>query len=235
VDGEATADGIARVDAHLGACLRCRQRVTAEQAARFLLRQRAASMSPSAPPGLRTRLVATLQPATRPTLGWAARLAAFGAAAVVILGVSIPLELISPRSTVLFAAQLAIDHMRCFVVELTSTTSHDAAAVREAYAHDYGWDVRVPPSNAEVGVTLVAARRCPFWLGDHAHLLYRSGDQELSFYSTPGDRPSANLEILGHREHIWSANGRTFVLVADNSLPQEQIVRVAAYLERETR
>jgi hypothetical protein len=214
----------------LEVCAECRHQVAVQRTVRTVLRARAATFSVSAPPGLRTRIEARLAPSAPPRLSWAWRLSAFGAAAAAVLVLTVGLEFIPVRSSVLLAAQLAVDHVRCFVLEMGSTADADAAAVERWFADEYGWRVAVPPSNEAVGLTLVAVRRCPFWLGDHAHLLYRSRAHEVSLYVTPGDtRPSARVTVLGHAERIWSAGDASFVLVA-RGLPDTQLAPIADYL-----
>jgi anti-sigma factor RsiW len=234
VDGEADARTRQAVEAHLATCPACRGRAVAERTARAVVRARAPQLVVVAPPGLRTRLDATLRMQRATSLGWRGRVTAFAAAAVLILMVIAGLELATPQSNVLFAAQLAIDHMRCFVVALTATAPADATVLSQQLSKDYGWSITVPPSDAAAGVTLVAARRCPFWLGPHAHLLYRTGDHEVSLYVTPGGRrDGGDLRVLGHVEKLWSAGGHSYALVTGD-LPDADLQRVSSYLERET-
>ncbi len=234
VDGEAQPRERAQVERHLSTCAACRSSVAAQRTVRAVLRARAGELSVPAPPGLRTRLAATLEADPPQALGWRGRLSAFAVAATVLLVALIGLEFVRPGSNVLYAAQLAIDHVRCFVVELASTDAADAAALRRQYVADYGWDVRVPPSNDTLGVTLVAARRCPYWLGRHAHLLYRSGDHEVSLYVSRGDaRSDDELQVLGHTERIWQAGGASYALIA-RGVPAADWARIAEYLQRET-
>jgi anti-sigma factor (TIGR02949 family) len=237
VDGNTDAQTRQRVELHLSDCAACRNRVTMERTVKTVLRARAAELSELAPPGLRTRVVAALEARTseRHKATWGMRVTAFAAAAVVLIAVAGALELVTPKSDVLYAAQLAIDHVRCFVVELTSREPADARVLQKKLANDYGWSVPVPPSRADVGLTLVAARRCPFWIGDHAHLLYRSGDREVSLYVTPGGQPrDGQLQVLGHAEQLWNSGGNTYTLVADDLEPSE-LEKVTAYLREETR
>lgn len=235
VDGEASQDVRGRVEAHLQQCVDCRAAVAAQRTSRAVLRARAAQLVTPAPPDLRSRLLAASRPTAPPGLGWQGRVAAFGAAAAAVLAIVMGLELLTPRSGVLFAAQLAIDHVRCFIVEIGSIEMADRDELERRYADRYGWDVNVPPSNPDLGLTLVAARRCPFWLGDHAHVLYRHGPHEVSLYVTPGaDRPREHLSVLGHVERIWSVNGRAYALVA-RGIPDDDLARIASYLEVATR
>ena len=235
VDGEASTDVIASVEAHLDVCALCRAEVAAERGMRMILRARATELSDPAPPGLRTRVAARLAPLERPSLGWSGRLTAFVAAATVIVLLIAALEFVSPQSNLLFAAQLAIDHVRCFVVEIASKAPADAKHLQKEFAENYGWTVTVPPSDPAEGMTLVAARRCPFWLGNHAHMLYRSGERQVSLYVTRGEqRRREALSVLGHVERIWSAQGNAYTLVA-RGVPEAELDRMVAYLEGETR
>lgn len=235
VDGQATPETIAIVEEHLGGCALCRAEVAAQQGVRIVLRARAGELRPAAPPGLRTRIATRLAPEAVTSLGWKGRLTAFAAAAAVVLLVITGFEFMSPRSNVLFAAQLAIDHVRCFIVEMGSMAGVDAAVARQQFAQNYGWDVTVPESSVDAGLTLIAARRCPFWLGDHAHLLYRVGDRQLSLYVTPGaDRPRAELSVLGHAERIWTHKNQAYVLVA-RGVAAGDLQRIASYLERQSK
>jgi anti-sigma factor RsiW len=233
VDGEAQADEWARVEQHLADCASCRSAVAAQRTVRAVLRARGAALSAAAPPGLRTTLAASL--AAEPSApGWRTRLSAFAVAAAVLLTTVVGLEFVTPGSNVLYAAQLALDHMRCFVVELASTDPADASALRQNYAAAYGWQVRVPPSNDALGVTLVAARRCPYWLGRHAHLLYRTGGHEVSLYVSRDEvHPDAELRVLGHSERIWQAGGASYAVIA-RGVPPAQWVKITQYLQRET-
>ena len=237
VDGDADARTRQLVEAHLASCAACRNRVTMERTVRTVLRARAAELTELAPPGLRTRIVASLHAGATETrkATWGVRITAFAAAAVFVIVVAGALELVTPKSDVLYAAQLAIDHVRCFVAELASKEPADARVLQKRLADNYGWSVPVPPSNANVGLTLIAARRCPFWIGEHAHLLYRSGDREVSLYVRPGGEVrDGHLHVLGHSEKLWNSGGNLYTLVADGLEPTE-LANVTAYLQDQTR
>ena len=118
VDGVTSPEATATIEAHLATCTLCRAEVAAERGMRMILRARADELHTPAPPGLRTRIAASLTPPIASSLGWRGRLTAFGAAAVVIIVTVTALEFVPLQSNVLFAAQLAIDHVRCFVAEL---------------------------------------------------------------------------------------------------------------------
>ncbi len=230
VDGEAPPDAAALVEAHLRTCAMCRAEVAAERGVRMILRARAAEVTTPAPPGLRTRIAARLAGEAAPSLGWGGRVAAFGAAAAMVLLFAVALEFLPLRSNALFAAQLAIDHLRCFVV--TSSEEASAPDLEREFAERDGWAIDVPPSSPADGITLIAGRRCPFWLGDHAHLLYRSGDHHVSLFVTQGvEREGEQLSVLGHAERIWAANGSSYTLIA-RGVERDDLDRLATYLER---
>jgi anti-sigma factor RsiW len=233
VDGEASPDERSQVEAHVAGCASCRSAVTAQRTVRAVLRARAAELRVPAPPGLRTRLAATLEADAPRVLGWRGRLSAVAVAAVALLTTVVGLEFVRPGSNVIYAAQLALDHVRCFVVELAATTPADAAALRQNYLDTYGWDVRIPPSNDTLGVTLVAARRCPYWLGRHAHLLYRTGGHEVSLYISRDEvHPDDELRVLGHTERIWHAGGASYAAIT-RGVPAAEWARITEYLQRE--
>jgi anti-sigma factor RsiW len=234
VDGEASFDVVSEVDRHLTTCAACRDEVAAGRTARAVVRARAAELRTAAPPGLRTRIVAAMAPEPVASLGWVGRAAAFGAAAVIVLGVLTALEFVPAPNNALFAAQLAIDHVRCFIVHLGTIDGAAPADVQRQFQERYGWAVDVPPPNDDLGLTLIAARRCPFWLGSHAHLLYRHGGREWSLYVTPGEtRPGETLAVLGHVERIWSADGQVYALVSSGAADPD-FDRISAYLQDQT-
>lgn len=234
VDGEASASDIALVETHLATCDACARLVQAQRTVRTVLRARAAQLSVPAPPGLGTRIGARLRPSPPPSLGWVGRLTAFSAAAVLMLALATSLEFVSPRWGVLFAAQLAIDHMRCFVLAVGRLDGSDPEALEAQYAQVHGWVVPVPGSHPDIDLTFVGARRCPFGLGDHAHLLYRSRGRDISLYITPGQaRGAEQLRVLGHAERIWSSGGNSYAVVA-RGLPDGDLARIATYFEQAT-
>ena len=136
---------------------------TRSRVARTVLKARAAQLSPIAPPGLRTRIVA--QPMSAPTfepharrkraagrriLGWTGRLTAFAAAAMVVLTLgAVLLPVATVRSTALLAAQLALDHLKCFTIEGDADGAPIAKEQAEAtLKQEFDLTVTVPPSLA---------------------------------------------------------------------------------------
>jgi anti-sigma factor RsiW len=235
VDGNAPPTEVAEIERHLAGCPACRFAVAAQLTSRLVLQSRGRQLTPLAPLGLRTRLRATLAGSSRPSLGWRWRVAAFvSAVALFIAGVAV-FELALPSSNVLYAAQLAIDHVRCFVVEMASTEKVETAELERMYLEREGWQVRVPPSDDAIGLRLVAARLCPFGVGRYAHALYRVDEREVSLYIDQSDgRSNDRLHVLGHSETIWEHAGSTYVLIA-RGVPEPQLQQIADYLQTQTR
>src|SRR5512134_182440 len=111
VDGEATADQRQMVDAHLRACPKCRHQTALQAVVRDTVRTKVTR--PCAPEQLRARCRA------------AAHLGPFGirratlmslslAAAVAIVAGGVLLYGLTRLSSTVLAAQLTLDHMKCF-------------------------------------------------------------------------------------------------------------------------
>lgn len=242
VDGEADADVVRRVEAHLAACPLCRNAVASERTGRAVLHAHRAALIATAPPGLRTRVLAAgrevLAPRLRPgeggRLGWLGRATAAGLAAVLVIVVLTLTEFVPASSNVLFAAQVAVDHMRCFFLGASTLEADGARAMEQEIRTHYGWTVTVPASEPAVGVTLLGARRCPFGYGPHAHLLYDVGGRTMSLYITPGlARETAAMSVLGHVERVWSSAGRTYAMVS-RGVPDADLNRVETYFRTAT-
>ena len=242
VDGGAPPDEAARVAQHLASCPACRQAMQVQVTARAVLRTRAAQLSVVAPPGLRTRIIASARaerPEAAAILSWRGRLSAFSAAAILVLTLgAVLLPIVTERSTVVLAAQLALDHLKCFMID--GDRDGDAAPISKAdaeatIAREYGWTASVPASAAAEGVELVAVRHCLYGDGMAAHLLYRVQGKAVSLFIMPGlVRPAAELRVLGHDEVVWTQGDRTYMLVASAGT-KAGLARVASYLRNEAR
>jgi anti-sigma factor RsiW len=237
-DNGATAEETERVARHLESCASCRDLLQAQTTARAVLRARAAELSVTAPPGLRTRIAASARADQGPaavTLSWRSRLSAFAAAAILVLTVgAILLPIVTSRSTVVLAAQLALDHLKCFVIDGDASgqriTKADAEATIE---RDHGWRANVPASVD--GLDLIAVRHCLYGDGLAAHVLYRAAGQPVSLFIVPGlARPAAQLRVLAHDEVVWTQGDRTYVLVSPAGT-MAGLARVASYVQNEAK
>jgi anti-sigma factor (TIGR02949 family) len=124
--------------------------------------------------------------------------------------------LVSGRGTAL-AAQLAEDHLRCLRA-VSRRGPANSVELAGRWEKSRGWFVTVPPSSQADDMEFIALRRC--FHGDRqelAHALYRHKGRIVSLFIFPDDdsRRSANLEIMGQRELIWSQGGRSYAVVAD--------------------
>jgi anti-sigma factor RsiW len=241
VDGLANGDAAA-IAAHLATCEACGQLAHAQSVARTVLKARAAQLSPIAPPGLRTRIIANLEDQDRKTsrsrdLAWSGRLTAFAAAAMVVLTLgAVLLPVATIRSTALLAAQLALDHLKCFTIEGDADGAPIAKAEAEAILkREFDFTVSVPASLAAEKLELMAVRRCLYGDGRAAHLMYRLNGEPVSLFIIPGlTRPAAELSLFGHDQEVWAQGDRTYMLVARGGTRNE-LSRVASYLRNEAK
>jgi len=233
VDGEGPLPDRTAVTAHLEACAACRDRVAAEDAARQMLRVRAASLLERAPLDLRARCAAGLCPPVARTSPrwWIARLSMAAVLVLALIGVA-AYGLFGRTSTVL-AAQLALDHLKCFSFYEGSSGPSDPAVLEARLQEQYGWRVSVPPTSPDGRLQLVGARRCIIGHGRIAHILYRHDGRPLSLFVLPStERPAGHVEALGYEVRVWSRGGNTYALVA--SEPDAEVDRAAAYLKGAT-
>jgi mycothiol system anti-sigma-R factor len=214
VDGEATASERALVEAHLAKCPPCRQRAEAETAVRQTVRTRLCR--PCAPEHLRARcLAAAALEKGSGILTWTAgslRTFSIAAAMIVIIG-GVLLYALTRVSPTVLAAQLALDHLKCFAVD-RPTSPVDPTASEQSFERDHGWQVRVPRA-AVAGLELVGIRQCFCAQGGaNAHVMYLYNGQPVSLYIMPGvDRERASTDVFGHDAVIWSKGGNTYVLL----------------------
>ncbi|MBY0496687.1 MAG: hypothetical protein K2Y23_20970 [Cyanobacteria bacterium] len=240
VDG--VSKNAASIAAHLDGCANCRASAHAQTVARSVLRAQAAELSPIAPPGLRTRVIAHLDQdlkTSRPQdlLGWTGRLTAFAAAAMVVLTLgAVLLPIATVRSTALLAAQLALDHLKCFTIEGDADGEPIAKEQAEAtLKQEFDFSVAVPAPLAAEKLELMAVRRCLYGDGRAAHLMYRLDGEPLSLFIVPGlTRPAAELSLFGHDQVVWTQGDRTYMLVARGG-NRNQLSRVASYLRNEAK
>ena len=236
VDGEVAAAEAAEVDAHLAMCPPCRERASSEGVVRQVLHANAATLVERAPSGLTARCIATTPRASPPAgrapaqriVGWVplsmAATVLLAVGAVFIVGQNKQLE-------AAFAAQLAIDHDRCFTHLEEVVTGFDEVQAGGVLVNTFGIDTTVPPESADFD--LLDVRQCLYDEGAMAHVLCEWRGQPVSLFVVPGrtDREQL-LEIVGHDAVIWSGDGNTYVLMTEQG-PVE-IGRVAQYVRQYT-
>ena len=242
VDGDISSADRDVVDRHLRICWPCRSRVDAEQSVRALIRARMTSLDPiGAPPALRLRCRTLCRSAASgATRGiqagsvvgtWRARVVpvALAASLVLIVGGAFLYEL-TDRSTMVMAAELTADHVKCFgVLNGVLGTNHEPAAVEVSMASSFGWRIRLPEHADQAGLELVGARPCLYGEGRVAHIMYRHNGHPVSIFMLPKSaRAEELLDVMGHRAVVWSVDARTFVLIA--SEPRAEVERMAAFV-----
>jgi len=231
--------------AHLKTCDACRASAHAQSVARSVLRARAAELAQMAPPGLRTRLRALAEQErasagqARPSvlLGWSGQLTAFATALLFVLVVgAVLLPIATVRSTVVLAAQLALDHLKCFTIEGDADGTPIAKAQAErTLKEEYDFDVNVPAPLPDQHLELMAVRRCLYGDGRAAHLMYRLNGEPVSLFVIPGvTRPADELTLFGHDQLVWTEGDRTYMLIARGGT-RADLTRVASHLRTEAK
>ncbi len=224
VDGEVSPPDAALVEAHLERCDECRRAVAAQREVRALLASRRASLGEPAPAGLEARVRALSQQGgsanERP-----GRLSAFAAAAAVVLAVVGGIYWGTGRSSVLLAAQLTLDHIKCFMIDGDDHGEPLTAREAQARLHDqFGLDVQLPEPRSAAGAQLVSVRSCLYGEGMVAHVLYRIDGAPVSMFVLPGrSRSAVDVSAFGRHAEVVTGDGATYVLVGP-----AQLLHVAA-------
>jgi hypothetical protein len=132
-----------------------------------------------------------------------------------------------------YAAQLAVDHVKCFQF-VPNGTDADPIAAGQRWRDVYGWPLKVPASAVPHQLVLLGARRCLSSKGLLAHIMYKWRGKPLSVFVLNNkvrrrdiDEPSP-IDTLGERAIIWNAHGRTYAVVAD--APASDLAQVAGYV-----
>ena len=140
------------------------------------------------------------------------------------------------RPVPLFAAQAALDHLKCVRIG-PSAASPDARALEASWREWQGWDLHVPTGEAGAGLRLLGYRRCVLTEGKMAHVLYDRGGSVVSLFVMPAgvDRGAtvahAELEMFGQDAVLWESHGLTYALVGRGD--RAAMATVSASLERE--
>jgi anti-sigma factor RsiW len=241
VDGECPAPERSGVEAHLALCPSCRAKVATERASHELLRARCRDLRGCAPAALRQRCAAqrALVAGRRGVLKRQPWLQ-LSLAATLVLAIGVFLLFGLGSSVDTYAAQLALDHLKCFQFPPTAA-SGDIAAIGREWQVANGWPLRVAAASESEHLELLGIRRCGSSHGSVAHVLYRWRGQPLSLYVlnarvehvADGEHdPIAHdaVKKLGEQEIIWSDKGRTYAVVA--RAPLNDLHQVALYVRR---
>lgn len=240
VEDEAQQGDRASVEAHIGRCPPCRDRLAGERAAREVLVARRSQLRACASADLRARCAAHARgTAPRFFAGALARrwvplsLAAtlvLAVAGAFIFGLNEPVEAL--------AAQLTLDHVRCFQFAPERLAHVDSASAGRDWAAAQGWPLQVPAGSPGSQLELLGVRRCRLSGGRVAHVMYKWRGEPLSVFVVPrmirkGPQHDALVEKFGHEAIVWSAGERTYVVLARGS-PSE-LDAVVGYVKANAR
>lgn len=234
VDGALPAPERADIERHLQKCPPCRARVDAERAVHALIADRRADLQHScAPQALHARCA--MLAAARERRWPVARIARFAVAATLVLAVGVVvLQQLTRNSTRVLAAELAGDHVKCFLLNAVLGTHQTSAEVEQIVAANFAWNVHLPERPEQAGLELVGARPCLYADGTIAHVMYRHDGEPVSLFMLPSTaRPAESVGVLGHEAAIWSAGDRTFVLLAHE--PRTDVERMASFVRASLR
>jgi anti-sigma factor RsiW len=224
------------VDRHLGACRSCRARVQAERAVHALIRGRRSVLTRNAAPsGLQSRcalLARSTRAQGRGTAAlWRARLVPIAlAASLVLIVFGAFLYELTARSTVVLAAELTSDHLKCFrVINSIVGAQREPAAIEASMASRFDWPMRLPEHADRAGLELVGVRPCLYGEGFVAHIMYMHKGHPVSVFMLPRSaRSQERLDVMGHHAAIWSVGNRTFVLVSDE--PAGEVEQMTSFV-----
>lgn len=225
------------VTRHITACPACRAKVAVERSIRALMQARRCDLTPPVPADLKSRCAAMRARQAAPVAdftssrtasrvavlsAWRTRLAPFALAASLLLAVTGAFIYQATRSSSrVLAAELALDHEKCFRLNALLGTQHSPESVEAAMADGFDWHMRLPDISQQGDVSLIGSRPCLYGEGKTAHIMYRHNGQPVSLFMLPREsRADELVKILGHQARIWSAGDRTFVLVANESAPE---------------
>jgi anti-sigma factor RsiW len=240
VDGEAPPEQRASVDAHISRCPPCRGLVAQERAARDVLAAQRQRLRPCAPQALRARCAAQRAAAAAGHPALAARLGRWvplSLAATLLLSLGGLFLYSALHQGEALAAQLALDHVKCFQFE---SAPQDPATAAARWAAANGWTVQVPASAPERHLEFVSLRRCLVTEGRTAHMMYKWRGEPLSLFVMPealadGRDPERTIERFGHEAILWSANDRTYAVLARGHPSEPEIRPVVKYMKANVR
>ena len=127
------------------------------------------------------------------------------------------------------AAELAADHVKCFLLQDLIGTKQPAGPVEYALASKFGWSAHLPERPDRAALELVGERTCLYGQGRVAHIMYRHEGRPVSLFMLPNvTRKDEVLDTLGHGAAVWSVGSRTFVLIGRE--PKVDFERMARFV-----
>jgi hypothetical protein len=136
--------------------------------------------------------------------------------------------------TPVLAAQLTLDHVKCFKFSSQRVTG-SPSALAAYWRERYGWPIDVPAGGDDEALRLSGVRRCGSSDGQTAHIMYTYKGRPLSLFVARSDpehpRTPRSLHMFGDEAVIWSAGDRTYVLVGDE--PRGEMEMLAAAFKKD--
>lgn len=130
-------------------------------------------------------------------------------------------------STEAMAAELAVDHVKCFMANRVLQPHESIADIEADMRSRFDWEARLPASTDPEDLEVVGARPCLYEHGRVAHIMYHYQGVPVSIFMLPGVQYERQLlHTMGHDAVVWTQDRRTFVVVA--RAPRAQVEQVAA-------
>jgi len=242
LDGALEGADLAFVDTHLSKCAPCRARVEVERSVCTLIASRRVELQAGPVPAglvLRCRAASTSLLPVAPTVSssaawwqtWSFRLAVAAAAILSVGAVTYRATVGQGQGVV---AELAADHMKCFLMNSVLGTHHDTEIVEEEMRSRFDWVAHLPEHPETADLELVGSRPCLYERGTIAHIMYRHHGLPVSIFMLPGHLLDGSVRhALGHDAVMWSDANRTFVLVA--RAPRAEVEQVATFVQASLR
>jgi anti-sigma factor RsiW len=222
-DGEVPEAERATVESHLDRCPPCRENVAEQRTVRAVVAACRPSLRASAPDDLRARCAAHARTAP-PKPSIVGRLAErrwvpLSVAATLVIAIATAFIIGVNDKVEALAAQLTLDHIKCFQLAPERLAHTDAATAARDWNDKQGWAIDVPASSSSEDLELLAVRRCAWTHGRVAHVMYTWHGHPLSVFVVPRTVSGASdrqefVEKFGHEAVIWSSKDRTYVLLA---------------------
>ena len=236
VDGELPEAEALAFDAHAVSCRDCSAIIAEQRVTRALVGTRTSELRGVAPEALRAAVERSLTPPVAASVlrfpvrdasrrRWTTSIASrWSVAAALVLAVAGVFAVGGLGESRLFAAQLALDHYKCLLID----HGHEGVApeaIEASWKEERGWSLVVPPSQPALGLSLLGIRRCLTGEGEMAHLLYEAGGRRVSLFIVPStvDGAAADLPIMGVETKSWTHDGRTYTLVGAAGATAEQV------------
>ena len=140
---------------------------------------------------------------------WRARLAPFALAATPCLAVGGAFLYQATRSSSrVLAAELAMDHEKCFRLNALLGTQHSPEAVEAAMSSGFGWNMHLPDTSAHEDVASWAPAVPVRRRQGGAHHVHAQRTPGVALHAAARNRADQLVQVFGHQCRIWSEGDR---------------------------